>query len=77
MWSREQLHGRDEIAHESIQHDGFAGDLHVSGLDLREVEHVLNQREQVSTRVVNALKVGGIIGLSAPPMMALSGVRSS
>ena len=63
-------------------------ELHAAGLDLRQVEDVVDEREQVASRVARCLRrtrpacrscrrTGAPISTSEKPMIAFSGVRSS
>ena len=43
----QRLHGRHDVVDERQQLERFGEQLHLSGFDLREVEHVVNQRQEV------------------------------
>src|SRR6202040_3937061 len=81
----QRFDGLDHAGDQRREREGFELQLHPPGLNLGEVEDVVDQREQVATapRTRSSGSVSCFIAsessrsISLTPMMALSGVRSS
>ena len=54
----ERLDGVDHVLDHGRHVDGFQEKVHFAGLDLRDVEHVVDQAEQMLARAVDLLQVG-------------------
>ena len=58
----ERVHGGAELAQHLDRVEGLAVERHLAGLDLREIEHVGDQGEQVPARGEDALHVAAELG---------------
>ena len=82
---RQRLDGLDHVVDQRRKRERFEMKLHPPGLDLGQVEDVVDQGEQVPARAEHAVERLGVLlsasassrSISLTPMMALSGVRSS
>ena len=80
-------HQRERVVERGAEVELRGLELHPAGLDLGQVEDVVDEREKVLARAVDVVHVVGLlrvelaeeraISISEKPMIALSGVRSS
>ena len=85
FFARQRLDGLDHLVDQRRQSKRLQVKLHPPGLDLGEVEDVVDQREQVAAGTEHAVERLEVLleasassrSISVTPMMALSGVRSS
>ena len=56
LLGRQRLHGADDLAHDVGHHHRLQSKLHLAGLDLRQVEDVVDQTEQMLAARVDLLQ---------------------
>src|SRR6516165_9805114 len=70
--------GADDLIDERCELHGLCIEFELSGLDLRQIEHLVDEAKKVSTSAIDALqRLAFLTIISVRPMIALSGVRSS